>query len=329
MPIDGPIPGTILTLAAAATLFTVMFDLGLAIVPGEFRWVVRHPALVLKALFAVLIAVPVLALVVSRAFDLTRPAEVGVVLMAISPGAPVALRRSLDSGGHSSFAPTLQIAVVVLAVVSMPLFIGVLNEYYGAAAVSDPLQLARQVFVAQLLPLSLGMVVRRLAPRAAAWLEPRLRRLGGVLLIVLLLLVLVNIWRPVVGAGWRVAAAIATTTTLALAVGTSAGRPAARDTHGDGHLQRRPQSRPRPSGRDAQRGPAGHHRDRARVPRRLRARCRSLRDLAQARGARCAGLRCMIVGRRTGYIRRMRQDVTGIQQLVPNRRRALFSQCQP
>ncbi len=74
--------------------------------------------------------------------------------MAISPGAPVALRRSLDSGGHSSFAPTLQIAVAVLAVVSMPLFIGALNEYYGAAAVSEPLQLARQVFVAQLLPLS-------------------------------------------------------------------------------------------------------------------------------------------------------------------------------
>ena len=38
-----------------------MFDLGLAIVPGEFRWVAQRPGLLLKALFSVLVAVPVLA----------------------------------------------------------------------------------------------------------------------------------------------------------------------------------------------------------------------------------------------------------------------------
>jgi BASS family bile acid:Na+ symporter len=225
MPVDGPVPGALLSLVAAATLFTIMFDLGLALVPGEFRWVARHPALILKGLFAVLIAVPVLALVLSRAFGLPRFAQVGVVLMAISPGAPVALRRSLDAGGHRSFAPTLQIAVAALAVASMPLFIAVLNEYYGAHAISAPLELARQVFMAQLLPLCLGMAVRHFNERAASWLEPRLRRLGGLLLIGLLALVLIDIWRPVVGAGWRVTATIATTTALALAIGHLLGGP--------------------------------------------------------------------------------------------------------
>jgi hypothetical protein len=36
------------------------------IVPGEFRWVVRRPALLLKGPFSVLVAVPVIALVVAR-----------------------------------------------------------------------------------------------------------------------------------------------------------------------------------------------------------------------------------------------------------------------
>ena len=67
MPIDGPVPGWILSLVAAATLFVIMFDVGLAIAPGEFRWVVQRPSLLLKALFAVLVAVPVLALVVTWA----------------------------------------------------------------------------------------------------------------------------------------------------------------------------------------------------------------------------------------------------------------------
>ena len=64
MPIEGPVPGNVLSIVAVATVFTVMFDLGLAIVPGEFRWVAQRPALMLKGLFSVLIAVPVLALIV-------------------------------------------------------------------------------------------------------------------------------------------------------------------------------------------------------------------------------------------------------------------------
>ena len=225
MPIDGPIPGWILSIVAAATLFTVMFDLGLAIVPGEFRWVLQHPAQLLKGLFCVLIAVPVIALVVTRALDLPRLAEVGIVLMAISPGAPVALRRSLGAGGHRSFAPALQIAVAILAVVSMPLSIAALDEYYGTRAVIAPQHLARQVFFAQLLPLALGMVMTRLFITTASRLAPRLHRLGGVLLIMFLVVVLIDILPVVIGAGWHVAAAIAIVTVLALAIGHLLGGP--------------------------------------------------------------------------------------------------------
>ena len=199
MPIDGPIPGWILSIVAASTLFVVMFDLGLAIVPGEFRWVLRHPALLIKALFS--------------------------VLMAISPGAPVALRRSLGAGGHRSFAPALQIAVAILAVVSMPLSIAALDEYYGTRAVIAPQHLARQVFFAQLLPLALGMVMTRLFITTASRLAPRLHRLGGVLLIMFLVVVLIDILPVVIGAGWHVAAAIAIVTVLALAIGHLLGGP--------------------------------------------------------------------------------------------------------
>ena len=225
MPEVGIVPGWLLSTVAVATVFTVMFDLGLAIVPGEFRWVLRKPSQLARGLFSVLVAVPALAWLVARAFDLPRPAEVGMMLMAIAPGAPVALRRSLDAGGHRSFAPALQIAVAALAVVSMPLWIAAFDEYYGASATVDPRDLARQVLVAQLLPLSLGMGVRRMAAAPAAWLQPRLKRVGGVLLVILLVLALINIWEVVIGAGLRFALAVAIVTALALSVGHALGGP--------------------------------------------------------------------------------------------------------
>lgn len=225
MTAGGVVPELLMTATAAATVFSVMFVIGLGIVPREFRWVWQHSGLVAKGLFSVLIAVPALALVVARAFDLARPVEIGILLMAISPGAPVALRRSIGAGGHHSFAPALQILVAVLAVVSMPVWIALLNEVYAGHATIDPTQLARQVFTAQLLPLGLGILIRYRRPTAAAWLESKLARIATGLLLLLAVLAIIDIGQVVVNAGPRIVLAIATVTALALAAGHLLGGP--------------------------------------------------------------------------------------------------------
>ena len=222
---NGPVPEWLVNACVAVTLFTVMFSVGVGIAPGELRWVWRRPGPMLRGLFAVLVAVPAVALGLTRLFDLPRFVEIGIVLMAISPGAPVALRRSLGAGGHHAFAPSLQISVVTLAVVSMPLSIAALNHLYAGKASIAPWDVARQVFVAQLLPLGLGMAARQFREAAVARLDPNLRRVASAVLVATVVLVLVNLWGPTVGAGARVLAAIALTTVAALAVGHLLGGP--------------------------------------------------------------------------------------------------------
>jgi BASS family bile acid:Na+ symporter len=178
-----------------------------------------------RGLFSVLIAVPALALAVTRLLELPRLAAIGVVLMSIAPGAPVALRRSLGAGGHRAFAPSLQISVALLAVVSMPLSIAALNHVYAGQASVAPWDVARQVFVAQLLPLGLGMALRQVAAALAARLEPRLARIGNALLVATVVLVLINGWEGTITAGFRVMAAVALITGAALAVGHLLGGP--------------------------------------------------------------------------------------------------------
>ena len=225
MPLAGPVPDWLLWTVAAATLFTLMFDVGLAVVPLDFRWVVERPGLFAKALFAVLVAVPVIAWIVGRALQLPRAVEIGIMLMAIAPGAPVALRQSLQARGHRAFAPVLQVALAVLAIVCMPLWVAGFDEYYAGDATVDPRHLARQVFFAQLLPLGLGALTRQSWAAGAAWLEPRLRLVASLLLILLTVLALVNVWQIVIGAGVRVAIAVVAVTSLALAAGHALGGP--------------------------------------------------------------------------------------------------------
>ncbi len=221
----GVVPDWLLAAVAMATVFTVMFSIGLGVAFGEFRWIWRRPGIMLKALFAVLVAVPALAILVAHALGLPRLAEVGLVLMAVSPGAPVALRKSLKSGGHKAFAPGLQISVAILAVVSMPLSIAGLNEYYGGSAAIEPWPLAKQVCMAQLLPLGLGMLVRHFTASGAAWLEAKLSPAGTALLLVLAILAVVEMFPLVLLAGTKVGVAIVLVTLGALAMGQLLGGP--------------------------------------------------------------------------------------------------------
>jgi len=223
--VSGPVPQWVLNALAAGTVFTVMFSVGLGVALAELGLVWRRPGLMLRGLFSVLVAVPALALVIARLFDFPRFVEIGVILMAISPGAPVALRRSLGAGGHRAFAPSLQICVALLAVVSMPLSIAALNHLYSGRASITPWSVARQVFVAQLLPLALGMAARRLQPSLAERLGPVLARAGNVLLVLLVVAILFDVWQVTMDAGARVWPAIVLMTVAALTIGHLLGGP--------------------------------------------------------------------------------------------------------
>ncbi len=219
------VPEWLLSGFALATVCTVMFDVGLGIVPGEFLWLWRRPGLMLKALFAVLVAVPAVAMAVARLLDLPRAAEVGLLVMAIAPGAPVALQRSLSAGGHRSFAPGLQVTVALLSVVSMPVSIAVLNQVYSGSAHVEPMQLMRQVFIAQLLPLGLGVTVGRFLPPVAAWIKRGLDLIWKVLIAMLAVLAIIGFWGAILRAGPYVAVAACLTTIGAIAVGHALGGP--------------------------------------------------------------------------------------------------------
>lgn len=225
MPIGGPLPGPLLALTAAATVFGVMFTLGLGIALRDFRWAEHHPGTVARGLFCALVVPPAIALAVSRALDLPRAAEIGIVLMSIAPGAPVALRRSLGAGGHRAFAPTLQIMLALLAILSLPLSVRALDEVYAGHAAVAFGHVAKQVFVAQLMPLALGMLTRRFAPVLAARIEPHAARLSALLLVALVIGVLLDIWQVVFEAGARVALAVAIVTALILWTGHLLGGP--------------------------------------------------------------------------------------------------------
>jgi len=179
-------------------------------------------------LFGVVVPVPTLAVLSVKIFGLHGAVAVGIVLMAISPGAPVALRRAIEAGGHAAFAPALHLAIVLSAVITVPLSVAILSVVFNKDFSVSPLDVARQVFISQLLPLGLGAAYRAFRPESATRIEPCLARIVNVLLIGLLVTLVIVLW-PLIreGGGVPFAAGIGLTCCALLVGAACAGRDAA------------------------------------------------------------------------------------------------------
>jgi BASS family bile acid:Na+ symporter len=206
---------------ATLTVFAVMFAIGLMLGREQIAAALQRRVVLAAVVFAVVVPVPVLAVLALKVFGLKGPVAVGIVLMAISPGAPVALRRALDAGGSREFAPALHLAIVMLAVVTVPVSIAILDWIFAADFTVTPLHIGRQVFFAQLLPMALGASLRAIRPALAARLEAPLGRVGNVLLLLLGIALLIDLPPIVAAVGWVPTIAGVAMTLCALAVGAA------------------------------------------------------------------------------------------------------------
>jgi BASS family bile acid:Na+ symporter len=208
-------------LFAFGTVFVVMFAIGLMLGREQIAAALERRVVLTAVLFAVVVPIPVVTVLIVKIFHPSQAVAVGIVLMAISPGAPVALRRALDAGGDRHFAPALHLAIVMLAVLTVPASIVILDWIFSAEFTVTPFDVGRQVFFAQLLPLALGAALRYWRPVLAATLEPRAARAGNLLLLALGAMALVDLPAIIGQIGWMPSVAGFAITIVALAIGAA------------------------------------------------------------------------------------------------------------
>ena len=183
-------------LLASATLFTIMFALGVGLKGDAIDQLRRRPALVLRVLIGSCVLVPLVALLLLKlplSLALSPPARFGIALMAVCPSAPLTLRKAGKVGGDRELAAVLQACAAVAAIVSIPLIADVFQFSFGVTGWDiGPKEVALQVGKAQVLPLLAGVALRRWQPSLAQRLSGPLDKLANGLLLLLILLVMVK-----------------------------------------------------------------------------------------------------------------------------------------
>jgi bile acid:Na+ symporter, BASS family len=184
--VDGSVATQVLLPCCLAAIMAV---LGLSLTVADFRRVLVVPKGIGIGLANLLLVSPLLAFGSAELFGLAPAFAVGLVLLGASPGGTMANLLTHLARGEVALSVTMTAISSVAALVTVPLYLGLAIDRFGASFGSDvemPAVVAR-VFLITIVPLATGMYVRRRAPEWVDRVYDRARRLSlGLFLLVVI-----------------------------------------------------------------------------------------------------------------------------------------------
>jgi BASS family bile acid:Na+ symporter len=187
-------------LALQVSILATVFGFGLKTKPDDLLYLFHRPGLLLRSVLSVLVVMPILAVVITRVFDVPRTTEIALMALAISPVPPLLPRREIKAGGQESYGLALMFVLSVLALVAIPIWIGILQQIAHRQFGAAPGAVARIAMIMAVVPLLLGVAVRSLMPALAARIDRPIALVARVLMPIGVLLLLAGAWRATLNA---------------------------------------------------------------------------------------------------------------------------------
>ena len=180
-----------------ASLGIIMLGLGMTLHPADFRRILSQPKAVLIGLGVQMLLLTAICFGLCLLLQLPPELAVGMMLLAAAPGGASANIYSHLAGGDVALNITLTAVNSLLCLLSLPLIVGFSLAYFMAAdqAVPPPFGKIIEVGLIILVPVALGMGIRRSWPQLSDRVAKPLRLFSVLLLALLVVLTMVQQWR--------------------------------------------------------------------------------------------------------------------------------------
>lgn len=159
-------------------LTLLMFDLGLALRPADFKLIFSRPRAIIAGLSGQILLLPAIVFVLCRAFGIEGEMMFGLMLIACCPGGSSSNVFSGIAKGDVALSVSLTALSSLLTLITLPLLLGSMFELPVG-------NLVMQNLVLVLVPIALGMLICAYYPAAAANLHRILSKSAFPLLMLL------------------------------------------------------------------------------------------------------------------------------------------------
>ena len=170
-----------LLLLLKAAVGLIILAIGMDSTVKDATHLLHRPGLLVRSVLAMYVGVPLAAFALVKLLTLSPGVEIGLLVLAVSAGAPL-LPRKLLRIGDGAYIFSLVLVSSVLAIVIVPAWLALLGPYFGSPLELAPTQVALILAKSFLLPLGAGMLLRWWLPAFAARLvvaSDRRRRRGA------------------------------------------------------------------------------------------------------------------------------------------------------
>ncbi|MGB5818522.1 MAG: bile acid:sodium symporter family protein [Saonia sp.] len=176
------------------SLAIIMLGMGMTLIPADFTRIIKYPKGILIGLANQLTFLPIIGFSLAIAFNLSPVMAVGLMILATCPGGPTSNLITQVCKGNIALSVTLTAIASIISIVTIPFILSYALEYFGTGTnvtIKLPiLDTILQIMVITVIPISIGMLIRRFKTKFAKRMEKPMRIASTVIFILVFLAVL-------------------------------------------------------------------------------------------------------------------------------------------
>ena len=197
-------------------LGVIMFGMGLTLKAEDFRVVFSRPKDVLVGCLAQFTVMPLLAFLLTRVFRLEPALAIGVILVGCCPGGTASNVITYLAKGDLALSVGMTAVSTLLAPVLTPLLVWLLA---GETVDVDVIGMLLSILWVVILPIVLGLLVKRFWPRTTERASDYLPALSSLAICVIVLIVIAANAHKLLDGGWVILAVVVLHNVCGLAAG--------------------------------------------------------------------------------------------------------------
>ena len=177
------------------SLAIIMFGMGLTLSIVDFGRLFTYPKAVFVGLLNQLIFLPLIGLLIIFLFDLNPSMAIGIMILSLCPGGPTSNLITQVARGNIGLSVTLTALASLITVFTIPIILSKAIAYFtGDTAVVIELPILEtmlQILLITVIPISIGMLIRKRNEGFSLRMERPMRIASTVLFIIIFLLVMI------------------------------------------------------------------------------------------------------------------------------------------
>nr|WP_299385316.1 bile acid:sodium symporter family protein [Allomuricauda sp.] len=176
------------------SLAIIMLGMGMTLVPADFTRIVKYPKAILIGLTNQLVFLPLIGFTLATVFDLNPVTAVGIMILASCPGGPTSNLITQVCKGNIALSVTLTAIASFISILTIPFILShALAHFSGTTDVAIRLPIVDtiiQIMGITVIPISIGMFIRRHRTNFAIRMEKPMRIASTVIFILVFIAVL-------------------------------------------------------------------------------------------------------------------------------------------